>query len=281
MITDSLDAIYYRKFENNADDKKVYKFTDYYVTGEKQMEGFSKSKGILLNRTGIFAWYYRNGQKSIQVNYSKNTVKGVKTQWYPNGKILSNRKCSSKSCKIIQVWDSLGVQIASNGNGLCYSLNEWGQIIEKFDIKKGIKSGKCLGFYCDGKLFYEEDYFNGKFLKGISYDSTQTKHEYTINKQSATFLGGGAAEFGQYVASKIVYPKSLEKMGIEGKAIFQFIVLPNGKMSKIKLIKDPGHIEFVQAAYIVFVKAPLWSPAIERGIPIEESFIIPINFVIR
>jgi TonB family protein len=274
------NAQFYRIIENYKTKQKFYKITDYYISGKKQMEGFledlDKEK-----KTGMFTWYFKNGQKSSQVNYKKNRFDGLKEEWYPNGKPMLTSHCNRHGCLIDQAWDSTGLQIAENGNGLSYEIYENGKIKQQCEIKAGVRDGKCLGYYYDGKLYYEENYHDGKLLQGTSYDSTGQKHEYKIVEQFASFQGGNINDFRIYIENHVNYPKNLEESETTDKVIFQFSVMPNGEVSKIKVLKASKYKEFNQQAFLAIYNSPRWAPGSIRGVPSEQEFILPFVFTLQ
>lgn len=157
FVTDLSDAKFYRTIENYTVKQKSYKITDRYMTGTKYMEGFSKSINELI-KTGNFIYYYKDGSIWVQAKYKNNKCDGIRERWYPNGKLLDKSKGDKHRYRVIEAWDSTGKQIASNGNGFFYDLSENGKIIEKSEIREGMKHGKCLGYNDDGVLYYEEEY---------------------------------------------------------------------------------------------------------------------------
>jgi TonB family protein len=286
VVTDSSDAKYYRTIENYTVKQKLYKITDRYMTGTKYMEGFSKLKRMEgfsesiseFNKTGNFIYYYKDGSKWGQANFKNNKCDGIRERWYPNGKLLDKRKDYKHSIKINEAWDSTGKQIASNGNGFCYDLNENGKIVEKSEISEGNKQGKCLGYTDDGALYYEEEYEKGKLVKGVSYDSLKIEHEYNVWYETASFQGGGLQSFRAYVEEHLSYPENLGFFGIEGRVFIGFDVLASGKVANIRLLMSSGHKEFDQMAFFPIASSPLWIPATRRGIAIRQRFVIPISF---
>ncbi len=278
--TDRNSATFYRIIYNYKVKQKLYKITDFYISGEKQMEGFLKDL-VKEKKSGLFIWYFKNGQKSTRVNFKNNIAKGLKEEWYPNGRYLVTCNCKKNGCYIYQAWDSIGIKIADNGKGYYFKIYENGKIEEKTEILAGLNDGKSYGYYKDGKLYYEEDYHIGKFLKGISYDSTGMKYEYNTIEQNALFQGGDIYTFRTYIVNNIKYPENLLDYGISDKVIIQFTVMPNGDVANIKLLKPSIYMEFNQEAYSVVNNSPKWIPGKIRGIKTKQKFVMPFKFIVK
>ena len=275
-VADSVDAVYYRVIKNYKLNQETYKYIDYYITGEKRMVGMSLKKDILV-KTGAFMSAYKNGQISDQSEWKDGKCIGISKTWYPNGVLMQISESTRSGLKIKQSWDSTGVQTSIDGNGVSHDLYN-GVIVERFEIKNGKKDGKCWGYHNNGKLFYEEEFKEGDFIKGLLYDSSQIAHEYTIRWKTASFQGGDVNKFRDYVAANLTYPLNLARSGVGGMAIFQFAILPNGNISKVRLIKNSGFYQFDKMGYKALLNTPPWSPGIQRGEVVEQNFVIPIVF---
>ncbi len=79
------EAKYYRVI-NYVDGKISGTVKDYFISGNLQMEGtyndYWAENGY---GSGLFTWYFENGQKSVEVNYSNGAQNGKYQSWYSNG----------------------------------------------------------------------------------------------------------------------------------------------------------------------------------------------------
>lgn len=66
--------------------KKVFKFKDYYSSGQIQMEGVSIRKDSLIKQ-GIFIYYDNTGVKTKRVSFKNNIKNGDYELYYKNGKL--------------------------------------------------------------------------------------------------------------------------------------------------------------------------------------------------
>jgi prolyl oligopeptidase len=77
-------ASFYRK--KYSTDDKTYNVCDYYISGKIQMTG-SYTKQTPEEKEGKFTYYYENGQKSAEGNYSNGKETGVWRRWYKTGEL--------------------------------------------------------------------------------------------------------------------------------------------------------------------------------------------------
>jgi protein TonB len=69
--------------------------------------------------------------------------------------------------------------------------------------------------------------------------------------------------------------------GIEGSAIVQFTVMEDGKISDVKLLRDPGGGCGKEAMRIVkMMNKPnlRWTPGKQRGKPVRVKMNMPVRF---
>ncbi|WP_276088092.1 energy transducer TonB [Pedobacter sp. JY14-1] len=75
------NSSYYRVIKTAALNK--YDVEDYYSSGKIQMKGTYSSLAPEV-KTGVFTWYYENGNKKTETNYEDNKSRGFKS-WLENG----------------------------------------------------------------------------------------------------------------------------------------------------------------------------------------------------
>ncbi len=88
---------------------------------------------------------------------------------------------------------------------------------------------------------------------------------------------GGYASFYKYVGKNIKYPSQARRMGVEGKVYLQFIVEKNGRLTDVKIIRGIG-AGCDEEAKRVLEKAPKWKPGKQRGRPVRQRIVLPVNF---
>lgn len=99
---------------------------------------------------------------------------------------------------------------------------------------------------------------------------------FTVVEETAAPIGGMAA-FYEYVGKKIKYPAQAKRMGIEGKVFVEFVIEKDGSITDVKAIKGIGG-GCDQEAERILASAPKWKPGKQRGKPVRQKMVLPINF---
>jgi TonB family protein len=246
------------------DKYKHGEFITYYSNQQIESKGFY-TKG---KKTGLWETWYKNGQAQFQMLFpsEKSDVEGAITI---NPEDFMNAKVTS-------FWDSTGKQSVKQGNGelSLYYGNQQKKISGK--MLTGFSTGEWTGWKEDGKLYYKEEYNNGKFIKGVSYDSTGKEYPYTEFGTPAESQGG-IKGFYEFVGKNMVYPKSARKAKIEGKVIIEMVVNQEGRLGDFKILKSAGEI-LDEEAIRVLQLVPAWKPGVQRGQKVKQRMTIPITF---
>lgn len=73
-----------------------------------------------------------------------------------------------------------------------------------------------------------------------------------------------------------------KEAGLSGKCYLRFVILPNGKITDIKVLRGvPGCPECDNAAIKVIQAMPVWKPGTQNGKPVSVFFNMPFNFQLR
>lgn len=88
---------------------------------------------------------------------------------------------------------------------------------------------------------------------------------------------GGIVEMQNYIEKQLVYPQAAVEAGIEGRVFIGFWVMKDGSLDHFKVLQGLGY-GCDEAALEVIKGMPKWSPAINRDVPINYKYIVPINF---
>ncbi|MEN7547907.1 energy transducer TonB [Rapidithrix thailandica] len=110
-------------------------------------------------------------------------------------------------------------------------------------------------------------------------EETVSNEIFTIVEESAAPKGGMQA-FYQYVAKNMKYPSQARRMGIEGKVFVQFVVDKDGTITDVKAIRGIGGGADEEAVRVV-KNADKWTPGKQRGRPVRQRIVIPINFKLQ
>ncbi len=87
----------------------------------------------------------------------------------------------------------------------------------------------------------------------------------------------------KFIYSKIQYPKSSRKAGVEGRAIAEFIVNTYGKIEAIRILRsaDKATGEEVIRVLNEMNGEVTWKPGKKAGVPVKVQYILPVMFKLQ
>ena len=88
---------------------------------------------------------------------------------------------------------------------------------------------------------------------------------------------GGISELGKYLSEHLAYPEEAIEAGIEGRVFIGFWVMKDGSLDHFKVLQSLGY-GCDEAALEVIKGMPKWSPAMNRDVPIDYRYTLPVNF---
>lgn len=88
---------------------------------------------------------------------------------------------------------------------------------------------------------------------------------------------GGMKGWGDYLQSALKYPDEARKNKITGRVILNFIVLKNGSITDIKVLRGIGGGADEEAIRVV-KESPNWKPGLKNGVPVNVAYTMPIFF---
>ncbi|CAD5253249.1 MULTISPECIES: energy transducer TonB [unclassified Imperialibacter] len=279
-------ADYYRLKTPSISDPEMTMVEDYYMGGQLRMSGsFMLPKGNI--KHGWFVYYFQNGKKSSEGNFEKGQRVGNWTYWHKNGVKKETRffetpepgKELSQSQKVIQLWDSTGLQLVTNGTGDYQSSVEDEEYTIEGRLVNSDRDGEWFGRYENDSLFFREKYQQGVLISGVSYDSIGTEYHYkelVIQPEPSE----GLPKFYSYISKNLKYPKSARRSRVEGNVFVQFFINEEGEIVDVEVLKGIGE-GCDEAAKEVISGAPHWKPAMHRGQRIKVEMILPITFKIH
>lgn len=101
---------------------------------------------------------------------------------------------------------------------------------------------------------------------------------FTSVERTAEFPGGFSAMIA-YLGQHIRYPEWEEESGIEGKVILQFVVLRDGSVDDIQVLRGvQGGRGLEREAVRVVRTMPPWTPAMNNGVTVNSRITVPIMF---
>ncbi|MEP6646510.1 MAG: TonB family protein [Saprospiraceae bacterium] len=116
-------------------------------------------------------------------------------------------------------------------------------------------------------------------------DSDLTKNDiepYSFVEEMPHFPGENSIEaMYKFISNTIKYP-SVPNQNIEGTAIVQFVVEPDGSLSRIKVVRSPNQYitdEVMRMMNVMAARPDKWVPGRHNGIAVPVSFSLPVKFV--
>ncbi len=100
-------------------------------------------------------------------------------------------------------------------------------------------------------------------------------HDFECNP-SAKYLDGEKAMYMQ-LAKQITYPDSAKNSNVEGKVYVEFVINPDGKVTRTKVLRGIG-FGCDEVAIKAVKSLKNWSPAKVNGQKVNQRMVLPIRF---
>lgn len=271
---------YIRVVEGYYSDKQLYVFKDYYKSEALKMIGSSTDKDVLKGE-GQFVYYYENGKKKSTVTYLNSKKSGREFNWYENGDIKSEleyytTKDNLVDYKLNNYWNSQKEQKVISGNGDLEYADEY--IEENGKVKNGLRDGIWKGKNLKLKSTFTENHENGKLISGVSIDSLNIEHPYTVLNKAPEPVKG-IKSFYNYFGKAMVIPVEARNK-VSGKIYMTFIVDTDGNLVEPKIVKGLGY-GLDENAILAIKNAKKWIPGTKRGIPVRAHYSLPITIATK
>ena len=88
---------------------------------------------------------------------------------------------------------------------------------------------------------------------------------------------GGAEAMMRFIQRKIRYPRVPRELGIEGTVYVRFIVMGDGSVSEVEVIRGV-HPDYDREAKRVIAMLPSWKGGRHNGRPVSVRMVLPIKF---
>ncbi len=102
---------------------------------------------------------------------------------------------------------------------------------------------------------------------------------FTVVEAMPEFPGGMAKLMG-FLSKNIKYPPLAKESGIQGRVFINFVVEPNGSISKVQVLRGIGGGCDEEAIRVVN-SMPKWKPGMQRGKPVRVSYNLPVKFTLQ
>lgn len=266
--------------------KESYFMGVYYKSGNIMMRGTTTTR-IGIAKNGTFSYFYENGERKSVVNYEKDILVGSYFEFHENGKIkLEGEWCDNKNyviphVKIKNCWNENGIKTITEGSGCFEEIYAKGSLINENDviafghgkIINNLKDSIWSGYDKRIKADFQEIYYKGKLISGVSIDSNKVKYKYTV-KKIRPGPKKGMEDFYNHV-SKTFRTPNIE--GLKGTIILQFEIETDGSITDIKVVKDLGYDTGQEAIRTLKEYNNGWNPSEQRGVKVRFSYLFPIS----
>jgi TonB family protein len=114
-----------------------------------------------------------------------------------------------------------------------------------------------------------------------------------IPEVAPVFLGDQSAEkdaansdrrLQLFIKKHIKYPTLAKEIGQQGMAVIRFVVEPNGKVSQMSILRDPGAglgDEALRIVQLMNQSEQPWLPGIQRDRRVRVYFTLPVRFTLQ
>lgn len=164
---------------------------------------------------------------------------------------------------------------------------------EKRFLSLNLKAGDVLFIRGSrNKIFVDYEYYYGLIGSTIlKVEVTNSKNEshsvsksdsvpFQLVEEKPSFKGGDANEFSKWVNSRLVYPESAKKKGVEGRVTVQFTIKADGSMSNVAVLRGIDDALDAEAVRVVS-SSPKWKPGRNRDRSVDVTYTFPVIFQLR
>jgi TonB family protein len=102
----------------------------------------------------------------------------------------------------------------------------------------------------------------------------------TSNADRSPEFPGGMTALQQYIASNLSYPSAAKRANVEGIVITGFTVAKDGAIKDVVIVKGLGFGCDAEAIKLI-MKMPKWTPATQKGEPVDAKYNLPVSFVLE
>ena len=128
---------------------------------------------------------------------------------------------------------------------------------------------------------YDRFVADGVRFKVETYEAASERNDsdviFVVVETMPEFPGGAQAMM-RFITENIIYPVEAAQKGIQGRAICQFVVEKDGRLSNIRVKNSSGEASLDEEAKRVIGSMPRWRPGKQRGVPVRVKYTIPVSF---
>ena len=108
----------------------------------------------------------------------------------------------------------------------------------------------------------------------INHDAKFEEEIYDAPEIKPQFIDGNLNDF---LLKNLRYPELVKKNGIQGMVFVQFVIMKDGTIRDVKVIKGLDEALENEAIRVVQMM-PKWKPAEHRGKVVNARFTLPVRF---
>ncbi len=270
-----------RQYADPSDALIVKIGTDPFETGLPEYVVTSGGRIVRELLPGVFSKVsYASGQ-TAKVTLIESDVLSQTISWYPNSilkeKYYTKKNHDSTSMeKILQVFDSSGVQQVVKGNGyISGGGHPWGE----GEVRNGYRVGTWRSFNPDGTLLFEELYEDGKLVSGKSFRDGK-EFQYT-QKETQPRYNGTLRDFYRFLGSNIRYPAEASRNRVQGRVVLSIVVEPGGAISSVEVVRSAAPALDEEAVRVIMLSSGKWIAGQNRGMPVRSTYTVPVGFTLE
>jgi membrane associated rhomboid family serine protease/antitoxin component YwqK of YwqJK toxin-antitoxin module len=230
------------------------KLTDYFASGKVQMKGSFKDD----RRDGIFIYYTNHNTYTSAGRYKNDDRAGKWESFHPNGR-LESEVYFTPGYFLKNLWDSSGNQLVKDGHGKEILHYPNGVVAVEGEYRDGRKEGYWIGHHQNGDMYFEENYFRGRLIRGRS--RSRNGQNFIYDESSFFPLPeGGYKKLNEFISAEV----KKSEVRLKGTVRLSFTVTGTGALVDIKVEKSMAP-ELDKMAKEILLRGPQWIPAREHG----------------
>ena len=223
---------------------------DYYADGKIQMKG-AYTDNV---KNGIFLYYSDHNTYTSAGRYVKDRPVGKWQTFHDNGR-LAREEVFDQGARLMNRWDSNGVQLVKNGFGTIEERDSTGLVVLRGEYKNGMKEGSWFGWHPDGQMHFREDYRDGYLVSGRAISPKGERYLYDQTAFYPQPVGGHDA-LKQYLSREARKFADDEFRRVK----LSFRVTAKGELRDFEALESAGY-EWDERAKAILRAGPRWSPA--------------------
>jgi len=270
-------AVYYRLCKRDNMKRMQGKVKIYRIEGALHSE-LAYLDGL---RDGYCTSYHPNSNLASKGLYDADRRMGNWEYWYDNHQKQKEEVYTEDGkLKIESYWNKNGKQLLKQGTGFYEFFDDFEMATEKGKFNRYEKEGTWVGYFDDGKMYFQEEWMAGKLISGLSHDKSDNTYAYTqAQYHTIPTFEGGIGEITKFLNKTIRYPREAQKAGVEGKISVKFIVDIDGSVKDAQVINSNSYLN--EEALRIINMMPAWKPALLRGQKVAGASVLPITFKLR